>query len=800
MLDAGTQEGFTGTPLIELNGASAGPVSGLTLAGTGGSTVRGFVINRFTGNGILVNTNSNGNSIVGNWIGTDATGAADLGTTATASTCAATATSSAATSSPATPATGSRSRRGLRQPDHRQLHRHQHRRHRPRSRNSGSASTCSAEQTRSAAPPPANATSSRATSSRRRDQRPQAIGNLVQGNLIGTNAAGTPAGRQRHRACSISGGATGNQIGGTGLNAGNTIAFNSQDGVQVTGGAATAGNTISGNAFRQNNGLGIDLANDNVTSTTAPSTPTPARTACRTPAAPRGGNQRRQPQRPIRLREHRGPEIPDRVVRLERAGSERLRRGPALPRSATVTTDAAGIATSTAHVRGRGRRGRVRHRHRDRSASANTSEFSNAVVAGDRTISGTIHHDVNGNANVADDGGAVFPNAANAARLYLDNGNGAIDAGDLSPARRNRRRRHYIVRRSGERHVLGRRRLEGVVSAAPNVWAEQTYGADSEHRAARRRCALRRAQNAAISDDATTLATPSTYRGWGRRRRERANVDLGFIVQRIVNVRGATATTTRRTRRLRQGTLRQFILNSNTLAGAQTANFSIGATGSAQSIAVPASVPAITDTVVLDARTQAATGFAARRSSNWTAPVPTERRIPACVDPGGSMVRGFVINRFRGDGLHVEAATGSSSATGSAPTRRGPLGNGEQRSGAFTSGPISTASAAPEPTSATSSPATGPTASIVDDSTGNVVRGNYIGTEPAGDRPRQRRRRHLHPAAARRQRRRRGRRGAERHRRQQRGRYRDHRQHKQRRRNYIGLDATGAAALGNGIG
>ena len=97
MLDAGTQEGFAGTPLIELNGTSAGGVSGLTLAGTGGSTVRGFVINRFTGNGIVVNPNSNGNSILGNWIGTDATGTVAQGNTATASSCAATATSSAAT-------------------------------------------------------------------------------------------------------------------------------------------------------------------------------------------------------------------------------------------------------------------------------------------------------------------------------------------------------------------------------------------------------------------------------------------------------------------------------------------------------------------------------------------------------------------------------------------------------------------------------------------------------------------------------------------------------------------------------
>jgi hypothetical protein len=57
--------------LIELNGTSAGAGrNGLTLgSGSGGSTIKGLVINRFTAHGIVVQ--SNGNTISGNFIGTN---------------------------------------------------------------------------------------------------------------------------------------------------------------------------------------------------------------------------------------------------------------------------------------------------------------------------------------------------------------------------------------------------------------------------------------------------------------------------------------------------------------------------------------------------------------------------------------------------------------------------------------------------------------------------------------------------------------------------------------------------------
>lgn len=82
IIDGTTQPGFSGTPIIELNGASAGiNADGLVLSATaGGSTVRGLVINRFSnssGTGIYLQ--SNNNVIQGNFIGTDVSGTADLG-------------------------------------------------------------------------------------------------------------------------------------------------------------------------------------------------------------------------------------------------------------------------------------------------------------------------------------------------------------------------------------------------------------------------------------------------------------------------------------------------------------------------------------------------------------------------------------------------------------------------------------------------------------------------------------------------------------------------------------------------
>jgi len=73
VIDATTQPGFAGAPLIELNGTQAGSnLNGLQIS-SAGCTIRGFVIGKFiSGAGILLS--SNGNTVQGNYIGTDSTG------------------------------------------------------------------------------------------------------------------------------------------------------------------------------------------------------------------------------------------------------------------------------------------------------------------------------------------------------------------------------------------------------------------------------------------------------------------------------------------------------------------------------------------------------------------------------------------------------------------------------------------------------------------------------------------------------------------------------------------------------
>ena len=84
IIDGTTQPGYGGTPIIELDGSNAGLGSNGLRISAGGSTVMGLVINRFlpafpvtNGHGILLETGG-GNTIQGNYIGTNIAGTAAL--------------------------------------------------------------------------------------------------------------------------------------------------------------------------------------------------------------------------------------------------------------------------------------------------------------------------------------------------------------------------------------------------------------------------------------------------------------------------------------------------------------------------------------------------------------------------------------------------------------------------------------------------------------------------------------------------------------------------------------------------
>ncbi len=77
-IDGTTQPGCDNYPCIQLNGANAGSYpTGLKIS-SGGSTVRGLVINRFSQYGIYLETNG-GNHIEGNYLGTSVDGGSSLG-------------------------------------------------------------------------------------------------------------------------------------------------------------------------------------------------------------------------------------------------------------------------------------------------------------------------------------------------------------------------------------------------------------------------------------------------------------------------------------------------------------------------------------------------------------------------------------------------------------------------------------------------------------------------------------------------------------------------------------------------
>ncbi len=73
LLDATTQPGYAGQPLVELDGTHAGSSANGLLLLAGGSTVRGLAINRFGGDGIRIE-GPGANTIQANFLGTDPTG------------------------------------------------------------------------------------------------------------------------------------------------------------------------------------------------------------------------------------------------------------------------------------------------------------------------------------------------------------------------------------------------------------------------------------------------------------------------------------------------------------------------------------------------------------------------------------------------------------------------------------------------------------------------------------------------------------------------------------------------------
>ncbi len=93
--------------------------------------------------------------------------------------------------------------------------------------------------------------------------------NTVIGNFIGTDISGTADLGNISGGILIDGGARNNTIGGVMAGEGNLIAYNGGPGIQIDG-SASIGNTISRNSITANGGLGIDNVNGGNTELTPP--------------------------------------------------------------------------------------------------------------------------------------------------------------------------------------------------------------------------------------------------------------------------------------------------------------------------------------------------------------------------------------------------------------------------------------------------------------------------------------------------------------------------------------------------
>ena len=212
VIEGRSDSDYVSSPIIVLDGTSAGGVSGLSLiAGSDGSTISGLVINEFANHGVFVSASSN-NTIRGNFIGTDQTGMVDHGNTLDG------------------------------------VH-----------ISNGSSSNIVGGT---------NANDGNLISGNGDDgialRDAGTADNQIFGNLIGTDITGIGNLGNSDLGVNIRYDARDNVIGGVGTNQGNTIAYSGTNGVRIyRDGASTNGNTVSGNSIFSNTGIGILLSSGN---------------------------------------------------------------------------------------------------------------------------------------------------------------------------------------------------------------------------------------------------------------------------------------------------------------------------------------------------------------------------------------------------------------------------------------------------------------------------------------------------------------------------------------------------------
>ena len=487
-------------------------------------------------------------------------------------------------------------------------------------------------------------------------------GNVLQANRIGTNAAGTGSIANGDFGVWITG-ASNNTVGGTAPGQGNVISGNGLAGVEIDG--ASSGNAVLGNSIYSNGGLGIDLVGVVGVNTNDPGDPDTGPNSLQNyPLLALAVTNGSRIQISGSLNSTANATFRIEFFASTTADPSGRGEGQRYLGFATVTTNGSGNATidkveftATVLV------GEYISATATNTITNNTSEFAQNIQATPaREIQGTVFDDVDGDADISPgdpQGTAVFAGAT--VHLYRDGGDGLANGVDdvLLDTRNTDAFGRYLFSGvlDGTHYVA----VDSKTLGPAAIWAEQTYGIAGSALGGTftpTAGALYGGRNATLSDNALSLATSEHATRVLVAGSSIANVDYGFSFSAIVNERGDATDDDQAinpgTARLQQGSLRQFILNSNALAGVQTANFSIGG-GGFQSIALASALPVITDTVSLDA---AATqeGFTGTPLIELNGSGVATLNDGFQISASGVTVRGFVINRFLGDGIHLDGS------------------------------------------------------------------------------------------------------------------------------------------------
>jgi hypothetical protein len=263
VIDGTTQPGFSGAPIIELNGVSES-FTGLEIT-AGSSTVKGLVINRFV-RGIYLRTNG-GNVVQGNYIGTDLAGSTARRNLVGISVLSSNNTIGGAAAGERNVISGNDTNisfDGAAATGNRVLGNYIGTNATGMARLQGTGggrfgvtiSSASSNFIGGAAAGEGNVISAHANEGVRIEN---GTGNIISGNFIGTGADGTLPLSNSLMGVRMLGSAN-NVVGGTASGAGNRIAYNFVGASVECNPQCSSGNAILGNSIFSNLSLGIDLA------------------------------------------------------------------------------------------------------------------------------------------------------------------------------------------------------------------------------------------------------------------------------------------------------------------------------------------------------------------------------------------------------------------------------------------------------------------------------------------------------------------------------------------------------------